>query len=217
MADAGLVYVGARWYSPRLRRFISPDPVGVPDAAVTGVNRFHYGLDNPLAYTDPDGEFVQFIVKFAMDVAIESAIQYATSGEVDLKDAATSAAIGMFNPAKTLQRANKLMGITSKAIKSGKVTKAVGNLKGIPLKEAKQSMSKWDKATYDTLSDSIRDHAKRHGFGNDIPKYLRKSANFNKKGAKQKNLEDGATRWNRRNGEFLIERNGKIVTYGVNK
>uniref|UniRef100_UPI003D0A16C6 RHS repeat domain-containing protein n=1 Tax=Gynuella sp. TaxID=2969146 RepID=UPI003D0A16C6 len=46
MADAGLVYVGARWYSPRLRRFISPDPVGVPDAAVTGVNRFHYGLDN---------------------------------------------------------------------------------------------------------------------------------------------------------------------------
>ncbi|AJQ95715.1 HNH endonuclease [Gynuella sunshinyii] len=55
IADAGLVYVGARWYSPRLRRFISPDPVGVPDAAVTGVNRFHYGLDNPLAYTDPDG------------------------------------------------------------------------------------------------------------------------------------------------------------------
>nr|WP_281176379.1 RHS repeat-associated core domain-containing protein [Gynuella sunshinyii] len=54
IADAGLVYVGARWYSPRLRRFISPDPVGVPDAAVTGVNRFHYGLDNPLAYTDPE-------------------------------------------------------------------------------------------------------------------------------------------------------------------
>ncbi|NYZ70042.1 hypothetical protein H0A36_28925, partial [Endozoicomonas sp. SM1973] len=93
----------------------------------------------------------------------------------------------------------------------------VGNLKGIPLTEAKQLMSKWDKATYHTLSDSIRDHAKRHGFGNDIVKYLRKAANFNKKGAKQKALEDGAIRWNRKSGEFLIERNGKIVTYGINK
>lgn len=48
----------------------------------------------------------------------------------------------------------------------------------MPLKEAKQLMSKWDKGIYGTLSDSIRDHAKRHGFGDDIPKYLRKAANF---------------------------------------
>lgn len=37
-----------------------------------------------------------------------------------------------------------------------------------------------------------------------------------KKGAKKTILDDGATRWNRKNGEFLIERGGKIVTYGVN-
>ena len=66
------------------------------------------------------------------------------------------------------------------------------------------------------FADSIRDHAKRHGFGDDIPKYLRKAANFNKKGAKKTILDDGATRWNRKNGKFLIERDGKIVTYGVN-
>ncbi|AJQ97865.1 hypothetical Protein YC6258_05837 [Gynuella sunshinyii YC6258] len=69
------MYVGARWYSPRLRRFISPDPVGVPDAAVTGVNRFHYGLDNPLAYTDPDGEFVNLIVGALAGAAIDAAMQ----------------------------------------------------------------------------------------------------------------------------------------------
>ena len=85
----------------------------------------------------------------------------------------------------------------------------------MPLKEEKQLISKWDKATYDTLADSIRDHANRHGFGNDIPKYIRKAANFNKNGAKKTILDDGAVRWNRKNGEFLIERNGKIVTYGV--
>ena len=54
------------------------------------------------------------------------------------------------------------------------------------LKEAKELLSKWDKASYRTLADSIRDHAARHGFGDDIAKYLRKSANFNKKGATKK-------------------------------
>lgn len=96
------------------------------------------------------------------------------------------------------------------------VTKGVGNLNGMALGEAKKLMSRWDKSTYSSVASSIRDHATRHGFGKDIPKYLRKAANFNKRGAKQKNLEGGATRWNRKNGEFLIERNGKIVTYGIN-
>ena len=94
---------------------------------------------------------------------------------------------------------------------------ALGLLHGIPLKEAKNLVSMWDKATHSTRYDSIRYHAKKHGYGNDIPKYLRKAANFNKKGASKKNLEDGATRWNRTNGEFLIERGGKIVSYGVNQ
>ena len=54
----------------------------------------------------------------------------------------------------------------------------------------------------------------------DFPKpkiSLRQAAsNFNKKGAHKTVLPDGAIRWNRKDGEFLIERNGKIVTYGYN-
>ena len=69
---------------------------------------------------------------------------------------------------------------------------------------------------HDNVAQSIRYHAKKHGFGNDVPKYLRKAANFGKKGAKKKLLPDGATRWTKKNGEFLIERGGKIVTYGRN-
>ncbi|OUS24651.1 hypothetical protein A9Q99_24095 [Gammaproteobacteria bacterium 45_16_T64] len=122
-----------------------------------------------------------------------------------------AAAVPLFGQAVTAGKLGAMAGGVAKG------AKGAGNLNGMPLKEAKQLMSRWDKATYDTLSDSIRDHAKRHGFGNDIPKYLRKAANFNKKGAKQKTLDDGATRWNRKNGEFLIERDGEIVTYGVNK
>ncbi len=85
------------------------------------------------------------------------------------------------------------------------------------LQEAKELLSRWDKATYRTVADSIRDHAARHGFEDDRAKYLRKAAHFNKKGAMKKVLEDGSVRWTRKSGEFLIERHGKIVTDGVNR
>lgn len=81
--------------------------------------------------------------------------------------------------------------------------------------EIQQLMASWDQATYPTLPTSIVKHAQKHGFNEDYLRYLRKASNFNKKGARKKNLPDGATRWHKGN-EFLIERNGKIVTYGEN-
>ena len=81
--------------------------------------------------------------------------------------------------------------------------------------EMQRLMESWDKATYPTLATSIVKHAKKHGFEGDYLRYLRKASNFNKRGAKTKYLPDGATRWNK-GYEFLIERDGKIVTYGEN-
>jgi hypothetical protein len=81
--------------------------------------------------------------------------------------------------------------------------------------EIQQLMQTWDKATYPTLPASIVKHAQKHGFENEYLRYLRKAANFNKKGARKKYLPDGAIRWNK-GDEFLIERNSKIVTYGIN-
>ncbi len=76
-------------------------------------------------------------------------------------------------------------------------------------------MQRWDQATYSTLPASIVKHAKKHGFPEEYLRYLRKADNFNKKAARKKFLPDGAIRWNK-GSEFLIERNGKIVTYGEN-
>lgn len=81
--------------------------------------------------------------------------------------------------------------------------------------EIKNLMEMWDKATYPNIANSIVDHADRHGFAGNYLKYLRKAANFHKKGARKKLLPNGAERWNKGN-EFLIERNSKIVSYGEN-
>lgn len=81
--------------------------------------------------------------------------------------------------------------------------------------EIQALIATWERATYPTLAASIVRHAQKHGFAGDYLRYLRKAANFSKKGARRKQLPDGATRWNK-GQEFLIERDGKIVTYGEN-
>ena len=47
----------ARLYDPVICRFFSPDPfVQAPDFT-QNFNRYSYCMNNPLKYTDPDGEF----------------------------------------------------------------------------------------------------------------------------------------------------------------
>lgn len=51
MSEVALVHMGARWYSPQLARFLSPDPGDFID----GPNRFLYAGGNPLRFVDPSG------------------------------------------------------------------------------------------------------------------------------------------------------------------
>lgn len=57
LADFGLYNLNARLYDPVIGRFLSPDPyVQSPDNPAN-FNRYAYGLNNPLKYTDESGEF----------------------------------------------------------------------------------------------------------------------------------------------------------------
>jgi RHS repeat-associated protein len=49
--ESGLYYYGARYYSPWLARWTSPDPLGLGD----GVNPYRYVQGNPLNNVDPSG------------------------------------------------------------------------------------------------------------------------------------------------------------------
>jgi RHS repeat-associated protein len=53
--ETGLYYYNARYYDPQLARFISPDD-RIPDLGnPQSLNRFAYCLNNPVRFTDPDG------------------------------------------------------------------------------------------------------------------------------------------------------------------
>ena len=49
--EAGLLYVGRRYYDPQIGRFLTLDPAGFAD----GPNRYVYARNNPLGFVDPDG------------------------------------------------------------------------------------------------------------------------------------------------------------------
>jgi RHS repeat-associated protein len=57
--DLGVVNMGGRIYDPRLARFLQADPfVSAPESS-QGWNRYSYGLNSPMRYTDPTGFVTQ--------------------------------------------------------------------------------------------------------------------------------------------------------------
>ncbi len=62
LPEFGLINMNGRLYDPVLGRMLSPDNyIQMPDYT-QNFNRYSYVLNNPLKYTDPDGEWVHLVV-----------------------------------------------------------------------------------------------------------------------------------------------------------
>jgi RHS repeat-associated protein len=72
----GLVNMNARLYDPAVGRFLAPDPYVQAPGFSQNFNRYSYCLNNPLKYTDQDGEFWHLII----GAAIGGTINWATHG-----------------------------------------------------------------------------------------------------------------------------------------
>jgi len=53
--NTNLIYMGARWYDPIIRRFLSKDPVPENLSSTISLNRYAYANNSPYRYTDPTG------------------------------------------------------------------------------------------------------------------------------------------------------------------
>jgi RHS repeat-associated protein len=58
-AALGLYDYGARWYDPSIGRFIQADTIVPQPGNPQSLNRYSYGLNNPMKYTDPTGHVVR--------------------------------------------------------------------------------------------------------------------------------------------------------------
>ena len=56
--ESNLLYYGARYYKPELRRFLQPDPVIQNPYDPQTLNHYSYVRNNPLKYVDPTGKFL---------------------------------------------------------------------------------------------------------------------------------------------------------------
>ena len=60
--DFGTINMNGRIYDPRLGRFLSPDPYVQAPYNSQNYNRYAYCWNNPLKYTDPDGEWIHILI-----------------------------------------------------------------------------------------------------------------------------------------------------------
>ncbi|MBI4847635.1 MAG: hypothetical protein HY808_03540, partial [Nitrospirae bacterium] len=56
-AETGLYYYGARYYDPKLARFVSADTIVPEPFDPQALNRYSYVLNNPVIFTDPSGHY----------------------------------------------------------------------------------------------------------------------------------------------------------------
>jgi uncharacterized protein RhaS with RHS repeats len=153
----------ARYYDPVIGRFYSNDPVGYTASnPVMSFNRYLYVNNNPYKYTDPNGEFLNFAIKFVADVAMGAAINYATTGSVNLSSAIKESAQGILNPAKSLAKGQKLL----KLYRGG----AHGKVRGVKCNESHHmpadSVSPLSKNKGPAISMDKADHKQTASWGN---------------------------------------------------
>ncbi|MGH8480804.1 MAG: RHS repeat domain-containing protein, partial [Gammaproteobacteria bacterium] len=71
--DLGIQYFGARWYDPRIGRFLAIDPAGFDPQNPQSFNRYAYANNNPYRYVDPDGRWAEDVVLGVPSVALGTA------------------------------------------------------------------------------------------------------------------------------------------------
>ena len=78
-----LINMNGRMYDPQLGRFLSPDPFIQSPTNPQNFNRYSYCLNNPLKYTDPDGEFWESFFFDPVTYGLGNLLTHSLRGDVN--------------------------------------------------------------------------------------------------------------------------------------
>jgi RHS repeat-associated protein len=93
-----LINMGGRVYDPVLARFLSPDPFVQAPEYGQNYNRYSYAFNNPLKFTDPNGEF-GFLIFVGLSALMSAALSGSQpDGSFDWGEAGKGAFIGVAMP-----------------------------------------------------------------------------------------------------------------------
>ena len=125
--DTGLVYMGARYYSPELGVFYGYDPAPVDPAKPFSFSRYSYAKQNPYRYVDPSGETPLDIGFLLFDVGKLGVAVYTGVGVgAAIADVGMSV-VGVVSPIPGTGQAFKLSKIASAVQKANTSAKIVAN------------------------------------------------------------------------------------------
>lgn len=80
LLGVGLIHMNGRLYDPKLHRFLSPDNFVQDPYNTQTYNRYSYAMNNPLMFTDPNGEFIwAFFAVGALIGALTGGVSYVAS------------------------------------------------------------------------------------------------------------------------------------------
>ena len=92
----GLVDFGDRHYSPELRRFISPDPIGQLAGGYNHLGQYHYAGNNPLLYVDEEGQYADLVIEVA-SIGVGLASMASNISDGNYSDAAADAGFALLD------------------------------------------------------------------------------------------------------------------------
>lgn len=80
--DYSVINMNGRLYDPMVGRMFSPDPYVVDKTNAQDFNKYSYARNNPLKYTDPDGEWIHIVVGAVLGGVVNLGMQ-ALKGNVN--------------------------------------------------------------------------------------------------------------------------------------